>query len=223
MEIKEILANSHPAIERVLNSCKNQIENSSWHIEQPLTDHLVKTKSEVEKIAGTLGPNYLLYLGTKVGNQTKGLILQFVALTHDIGKNSEGVRVEESEIYDPFSKGHNLKKTSYKGHEEAGGMAIVELLEEIEVPEKEKDYIGFFISNHDFAHQAVEAIYKGSNRKVAIQKCKNQVGPLYPELLLHTLADMRAGTLDQVDKKEFDFREQLLLELIQEQEHSQLL
>lgn len=220
MNIEEIIEQPHPALKKVLINCDKQIENSNWHVAQPLSDHLLKTKEEVKKIIDTLGENYLAYLNQKIEQNTKKDLLKLVGLLHDIGKNVIGIKNETSEIYDPFKIGNMLKKTSYIGHEMAGGIAVKPILDEVGFSKAEIHYVCQFITEHDFVHQAVEAIYNGKGRTATINQCKHKVGSLYPELLVQTLADMRAGTLDQTSKEEFNFREKLLLDLIQEQEQS---
>ncbi len=218
MTISEIIEQPHPVLDKILKNCEKQIENSKWHVSQPLSDHLLKTKQEVKKIINSLGIKYLDYLDQIVDQNSKKDLLILVGLLHDIGKDVKGIRSEMDEIYDPLKKGIKLKKTSYIGHEKAGGIAVISILEEIGFSKKEVEYVSQFIANHDYVHQAADAIFNGANRSESIQICKKQVDSLYPELLLQSLADMRSGTLDLVDKTEFSFKEILLLELIQEQE-----
>lgn len=221
MDVNDYLSapEKSPSLAHVLDGCKKQKENSSWHIEQSVYDHLQLTLDVLDKLLPTLGPNYLAYLGQKIGGVSRSELVRFVALTHDIGKDVPGIRQDADDVYDPFNKGHALKRTTYKGHEEAGGLAIVPIAQDIGFDQEAVDYIGFLTANHDFIHQAVEAIFKGEDEKIALRRARNNVGPLFPELLLHTLADMKGGTLDQVGKEEFDFREKLLLRLIAEQEN----
>jgi UTP:GlnB (protein PII) uridylyltransferase len=220
MIIDEIIEQPHPVLDKILKNSKKQIENSKWHVSQTLSDHLLKTKQEVKKIINSLGNKYLDYLNQKVDQNSKKDLLILVGLLHDIGKDVKGIRSETDEIYDPLKKGIQLKKTSYIGHEKAGGIAVISILEEIGFSKKEVEYLSQFITNHDYIHQAVESVYKGEDKEDAVKKVKNMVGELYPELLLQTLADLRGGMLDLIDKKEYDFREKLLLDLIQEQEQS---
>lgn len=220
MSIEEIIEQPHQAIKAVLKKCEKQIENSRWHVNQPLNDHLLKTKEEVKKIINSLGKKYSVYLNQQIDQNTKKDLLILVSLLHDIGKDVKGIRSETNEVYDPFNNGLLLKKTFYSGHEKAGGRAVRPILEEIGLTSKEINYVSQCITDHDYIHQAVESVYKGKDKEDAVKKVKNMVGELYPELLLQTLADLRGGMLDLIDKKEYDFREKLLLDLIQEQEQS---
>lgn len=208
---------NYPGLNKILNSCRGQIENSPWHIEQNLYEHLTATLSALASILSDLGENYHRYLEETVGGITKSELLNFTALVHDIGKNVPGVRQELNEVYDPFGRNKNLKKTSYKGHEEAGGLAIIPIVQELEFADSAIDYLGFFVTNHDYIHQAVEKIYKGEDERLALRRSKNQVGPLFPELILFTLADLEGGTLKKVDSDEFEFRRKLLWQFIHEQ------
>ncbi len=45
--------------------------------------------------------------------------------------------------------------------------------------------------------------------KLRLQNVKSIVSSIYPELLLQTMADMRGGTLDQIDNNDFILRENI--------------
>lgn len=213
---------NYPLLGEKINACKSQVENSSWHIQQSVLDHLEATYSHLIEILNwqefdqNTSEKYERYLNLTVGSKTKRELLLLVASSHDLGKNEPNIRIEFDEVYDPFRRGHQLKRTAYKGHEEAGGLAIVRTLENSGLLGKDIDYVGFLITNHDYGHQSAEMVYKGGEVEMGLRRYKNYVGVYFPELLLLTLADMRGGTLESVELDEFQFRNDLLKRWIEE-------
>jgi len=113
---------------------KNVIENNPYHDHESVYDHLIKAfekaKIEIkgEKITNPLAKEkYLEFLNQTVGGIKKEILLQILALIHDIGKmtcfNENG---EIKPILEQKSDG----TTQALGHEYAGSVITREILKD---------------------------------------------------------------------------------------------
>ena len=132
---------------------KDVRENNSYHDHEAVYDHLIKTfeKAKLEiKGENITNPDakakYLEFLNQEVGGVKKEILLQILALVHDIGKMTSFTEKGQTK--------HMVNKkddgtTEAPGHEYAGSVIANELLKDTGLSNEAIDYLAKGIRLHN--------------------------------------------------------------------------
>jgi len=173
-----------------LYQLKKIVENSDWHNQETVFDHILTILRELNKIIKNSSSKIKNYLNQKVDNYTRENLLFLAALFHDIGKK-ETLR-------------KNNNHTSCPNHEKISFYKTKQILNRFDLSNKEKAIITKIIKNHGLIH----LIINPENNKLdqEYKKFRSKYSEIFLELILLAIADTAGSYLQNTKPDEFKFR-----------------
>lgn len=184
--VKKLKANKFVKDLPEVYEMKNVVEDNPWHHKQIVFDHTLLVMEELKNVIAN-HPNIKHYLSNVIGSYSKEELLFIAALLHDI------------------SKKETMDKTGFSPfHEEKGAEKAAKILERFNLTFPEKKYILDIIAIHGKMHMFL--INREEQKEGMLLEFKREVGKLFTELVVLTLADTIACDLRKNDPKEFEYK-----------------
>lgn len=162
---------------------KNVIENNSYHSNEPVYNHLLKTFEKAkQEINGTLIINpkakekYNAFVEEKIGYIKRKDLMQILALIHDIGKSVKPL----IKLADGSTKAPN--------HEYEGSLIVKDVLTDTELPEEAIAFLEKGVRLHD-AFNAFYQENKNLNSAEYIDAMKKRSEGMHIEETFNALCD----------------------------------
>lgn len=171
---------------------KNVIENNPYHDHESVYDHLIKAfekaKIEIkgEKITNPQAKEkYLEFLKQTVGGVRKEILLQILALIHDIGKMT---CFNENGKIKPILEQKPDGTTQALGHEYAGSVIAFEVLKDTRLSQEAIEYLAKGIR----LHNSFNGYYKETglvDAKTFITSMKQKSEGMHVEQTFNSICD----------------------------------
>ncbi len=171
---------------------KDVIENNPYHDHEAVYDHLIKAfekaKTEIkgEKITNPQAKEkYLEFLNQEIGGIRKEILLQILALIHDIGKMTS---FNENGEIKPILEQKPDGTTQALGHEYAGSVIVKEILKDTGLSNEAIE----FLSKGIRLHNSFNGYYKESglvDKKSFIISMKQRSEGMHIEQTFNAICD----------------------------------
>lgn len=137
-------------------------------------------------------------------NRQRSALLKYSILIHDIGKPSALTVGDDGNIH-------------FFGHEIIGAKMAKQISERLRLSNYEADYIDFIIRNHILALNLFNSCDKNPPSKKSLARFFIKCGDMTPDILLHTIADIKGkGNNDKRNDDFLNFASHLLMEFFSE-------
>lgn len=137
-------------------------------------------------------------------NRQRSALLKYSILIHDIGKPSALTVGDDG-------------NTHFFGHEIIGAKMAKQISERLRLSNYEADYIDFIIRNHILALNLFNSCDKNPPSKKSLARFFIKCGDMTPDILLHTIADIKGkGNNDKRNDDFLNFASHLLMEFFSE-------
>jgi hypothetical protein len=173
---------------------KSVRENSIWHDNQAVFDHVVAVFAHLEQILKLdfLNKNSAQkiqrYLAKTVGKKTRRDLLIVSALLHDIAKTDTVITDKSG-------------KADAPGHEMIGGILVRNFSSRFGLDKKDECYVEKIVHYHGFISDISTLIIAKGNFAKYFGLLKQTVGDIYIELALLKYADNLGSDLAKFDPK----------------------
>ncbi|OGJ38879.1 MAG: hypothetical protein A2383_02680 [Candidatus Pacebacteria bacterium RIFOXYB1_FULL_39_46] len=186
------------------------IENSLWHNNQNVLDHMIGVFEGLEKIlkfenvSNSQKSLIKKYLSEVIGNKTRLEILTVATLLHDIAKIDVFVKRPDGTAGCP-------------GHELIAAGRVKNFAERFDLDDKAESYVERIVRYHGFISEILNLMIASGNREKYLTIFTKTVGDISIELILLMHADLLGCDLEQGDKKGYDDRIDFLGWMLQKQ------
>lgn len=176
---------------------KNYIENSLWHLNQSVFDHVVAVYSKAENIISNKSNNIDNYLSKHLGNQTRKAIYLLSVLLHDNAKDVTLVMSETGIAGCP-------------GHELIGATRVWDYQARFKFDSDAMEAVERIVRYHGLISEVINQSLVTHETKKYFRLLQETVGNVLGELILLMYADLLGSDLEKSDKKAFDERIKVL-------------
>jgi len=183
-------------------------ENSLWHNNQNVLDHVVGVYSGLETVLEfndlKLGQKNTLneYLSDVAGNQTRQNLLKVATLLHDIAKTDVLVKRPDGTAGCP-------------GHELIAAARVKNFAKRFDLDSKAESNVERIVRYHGFVSEILNLMIANQDKEKYFRIFNETVGDIAIELTLLMHADLLGCDLEKVDKKGYDDRISLLEWMLQ--------
>jgi len=181
-----------------LYELEDVIENSLWHTNNSVFDHIISVVTELEDVIEKANENIKNYLGEKIDNYTKKEILFLGSIFHDIAKK------------ETFMKEGDATKCT--GHEERGGEKVKGIIKRFDLSEKEQGLVIQIVKNHGVIHDILNN--PDEDIKKQVDDFEKEHPDIFLEIALLAMADLLGSQLKNNSPEEFEFRKEFLNNII---------
>lgn len=179
------------------------IENSPWHLNQSVFNHMVAVFKGLEKvlgfsfIKGEIKKEVLKHLQTKVKKHSRKELLIIATLLHDIAKK-ETIIEEQS----------GIKRCP--AHEIIGSNMVKKFSSRFDLSNNETKIVEKIVHYHGFTNDILTLALSKNRISRYCSIFREIVGDIYIELFLLMYADILGSDLEKSNKQEFDKRLELI-------------
>ncbi len=174
------------------------IENNLSHSNEPTLTHIISVRKELEILLKDAKKNVKDYLSSKIDFHSKGELLLFSSIFHDIGKKETIVKQGD--------------KSSFPRHEEVSADKVKEILQRFALSDSEKDFVVRVIKYHGLLYDLPEQ--SNTDIEKEISEFRKKQFDIYLAVILHTKADLLSNQLKDSDPEAFKIRLNFLNELL---------
>lgn len=178
-------------------------ENSLWHNNQNVLDHVIGVFEGLEIVLGLEGfekieVNFLSkYLSMKIGAISKKDALIVATLLHDIAKIDAFVKWPDGTAGCP-------------GHELIGAGKVKKFSDRFGLDVSDESYVEKIVRYHGFISEILNLIIANKNKDKYLEIFEDTVGDVAIELILLMHADLLGSDLEKGDKSAYDNRIEVL-------------
>ena len=178
-------------------------ENSLWHNNQNVFDHVLKVFNSLENILLFKDFNKIKkgilnkYFTRKIGRLTRKDVLVVATLLHDIAKIDTLVKRPDGTSYCP-------------GHDLIAAGRVKMFSKRFGLNSNDEYYVERIVRYHGFISEILNLIISNKNNKIYMNILGDTVGDIEIELILLMQADLLGSDLKMNDKKGFNDRVKIL-------------
>lgn len=179
-------------------------ENSLWHINQNVLDHVIDVYAGLEKVLVSDESKFekqtklTTYLSQVIGNQSRQHILKVATLLHDIAKTDVLVVWPDGTAGCP-------------GHELIAARRVKDFANRFNLDPQAESYVERIVRYHGFISEILNLMIANKNKEKYLKIFKDTVDDVAIELTLLMQADLLGSDLEKSDKSGYDQRMRLLV------------
>jgi len=193
MNVDTLIENLYQTPE--VQALDNIVEKNDYHNEASALRHTVYVVQHIKEVIRNINPGlteegerHKDYLDEKVGDYTRGDLLQVAAVVHDIGKAMMTINKRTGEKVPVFQTKKDGKTTAI-WHDRVAGPRVYEMMKEHGLSEPDAAYVRDVVSYHMSVFHLYNTIEQAKNPQKTLDKARKKAGDLWIDLLTHALAD----------------------------------
>ncbi len=166
------------------------VENNLSHSNEPTLTHIISVRKELEILLKDAKKSVKDYLSSKIDSHSRGELLLFSSVFHDIGKK-ETITKQGDE-------------SSFPGHEEVSADKVKEILQRFALSDGEKDFVVRVIKHHGLLYDLPEQ--SSADIEKEISEFRKKQFDIYLAVVLHAKADLLSNQLKDNNPEAFKIR-----------------